>query len=262
MVNIRFVGAFVQVSQGGGQGLAAFDAVITIPRVGAWHADFMVGSGASVNPGPASVSIGDGAITLQGNAFRLGLFADYVRMRVEGGNGTLRQNQVPAKSYRNVPLSVPLGDLVKAGGEQLSTFADPAVINSFLPYWTFVQQKGCGGQLIALMKTVPADANGRQLAWRMWRLPLTPQNTLLAGTVPVFDGAIWLGYENWPQSPLIENQDYVYEYEDQSVGKFVIDAQELPLLTPGVTFRGRQITYVRHEFTPRMLCRTNAYYEA
>lgn len=249
--------AFVTVN-----GFAAMDAVITVPRVGAWHCDYMLDAGAPTTTGAVSVNIADGALSLQGNAYRVGVFADLVRMRVEGGNGTLRKSQVPPRSYLNVPLSIPLQDLViKACQEQISSACDSSVLSTFLPQWSFFGVKGGGGHLASLLKAVPADPQGRQLAWRLWRLPVAPGNVLSPGTVPVFDGALWIGYESWPTSPLLENQDYVYAFEDQSVGKFVVEA-ELPILTPGVVFRGRQITYVRHECTPDQLLRTNAYYEA
>jgi hypothetical protein len=230
----------------------------------------MLDSGAPQVVGQVTVSVGDGAILMNGNAFRVGIFADMVRMRVEGGNGTLRKNPQPAKSYLNVPLSTVIKDIVSNGGETLSQQADTGILNTFLPAWNVMAHGsgGGGGLLHSALRTVQADPQGRPLVWRLWRLPTNPQGqavapgTVVNGTpaVPVFDGNVWFGWESWPLSPLVENTDYIYAYEDQSVGKYIIESESLNL-TPGVVFRGRQITYVRYEMNATELLKIHAYYE-
>ena len=244
-------------------GVEVYEAEVTIPRVGAWHARFTVGPQVGVVPGPVVVSIADGALQFQGFASRLGNFADYVRMRVEPGRGTLRTASFAGKSYRNVPLSVPLNDLMSASGESLSAQSEPSVLQSFLPAWTTAQQpRGLGAALLSLLRAIPPDPSGRQLAWRSWTLPVSPQGAIARGAVPVFDGAVWVGYEAWPDSPQKENVDYVYEHEDAAAGRMTIAPTELPTLSPGVVFRGRRISAVRHEFTSDTLARTHAFYES
>lgn len=247
--------AFVTVN-----GDTAVDAVISIPRAGGWHADINLNAGSAAALGAATISIADGAMTMKGYVFRFGVFSDYVRLRIVGGNGTLRTTQLPAKAYQGIPFRVAFTDILTQAGETLSPSSDQGLLSTYLGPWSTIAggQRGIGGALTSLLRAAPLGPLGQPPNWRM-ASTVTP-----AGIT--FDGSVWVGYESWPVSPIQEFQDYVYELDDATVGKVQI-APDLPLLLPGTVFRrtgtpDRQVTYVRHQVEASKHLRTIAYYEA
>lgn len=246
--------AFVTVN-----GDIAVEAVISIPRVGSWHADINLAGGSNAATGPVTISIADGFMTMVGFCFRFGVFSDYVRMRIVGGNGTLRTTALGPKAYQGVPLKVALQDVLSQAGETLSPASDQGLLAGNLPFWATIATgvRGAGGSLTSLLKAGPPGSQGQSPVWRM-ASTATPSGI-------AFDGSVWAGYETWPIAPILDFQDYVYELDDATVGKIQI-APNLPLLLPGTVFRrtgtpDRQITYVRHQVEATKHLRTMAYYE-
>lgn len=198
-------------------------ATITMPRIGAWHAD-VEADGTTALEGPVTLVVS--GQTFQGAVVRSNPLAGRVRARVVGGGGQLSR-ELESRNYANsVTVRAILEDIL-GDGEALSQQSDPSVLAITLAKWH--RLRGLASHaIVALLEEVEAT----------WRV--------------LADGTVWIGRETWsevePKHTLID--------EDWFGGILTI-APQAPTLFPGVTFRGHQIEQVVHVFGRQL--RTEAY---
>lgn len=217
-------------------GRPVIDGHICFPRVGAWHADLMIDVG-QTEPGSISIVFQDGT-TFNGTVIRQAVFAAFLRLRIVGGAGKLYNTQVAPKHWTMnqagtaaIPLSVPLQYILNQAGEKLSPTADQGVLNTNLVSWTCVPQS-CSAALRSLIQ-------GYANSWRV--LP---------------DGTVWIGNEQWKAVDGTFN--YVLLHKHTGLGVMEL-AEDSPLLRPGTTLGGNQITRVDN-FINQGSFRTVAHY--
>jgi hypothetical protein len=202
------------------KGAPVLDGRIVVPRVGAWHADVTFDLATSTPANPANLVLG--GQTFLGSFQRVGFDrAGRAVARIVGGAGGLGTILTP-KSYRAVPLRLPLNDALTAGKEKLSTTADPAVTSFTLTNWSSMQGS-VGAQLALLVRAVSGAT------WRV--LP---------------DGTVWLGFESWPTSTLPDSVPISTDPEQQRI----TIASDAPAVLPGTIFQGSKISRVEHSIAP------------
>lgn len=191
---------------------------IVLPAYGAWHAEFVVDSKTALSGSQVLQTPG---LTLVGTVdpARSGVYQDGARVTLRPGAGAL-WGEVGPKFYRNVPVSVPLADLLGSVGERVSTTADVAPLARVLPSWT----RPAGTVANALDALVEAQAGSR---WRALE-----------------DGTIWVGEHAWTATTFAHQV-----LDDHRVDGRLTIASEVPKLRPGVTFRERRIQEVRYVVT-------------
>lgn len=128
-----------------------------------------------------------------------------------------------AQQYRDSPLSLPLGDIVRQAGETLASGIDSSITSRLLHHWT-VQAKSAGKALYDLVEHV-------QTSW--WALD---------------DGSIFLGSPDWevvePEHQLTDTLLELREYEIAPTDYS---------LRPGKTFLGQRISRVKYTIQPSSL---------
>lgn len=209
-------------------GLRVIRGTLTLPRLGRWHADLVVDSSQPIESA-VKLTFGDGALTFAATVFRGDVFQETFHCRiVAGANGLAKE--VAAKYYRGVPLNLALGDLLAEAGETLAGSADQAVLAQLLPKWS--RRKASVAEALAELAEL-GDAS-----WRF--MP---------------NGSLWLGHEGWL------DLDFPHQLlrSDPADDRIEI-ASDLPLLRPGVVFRGRRVSAVVHSFGPESV-RTEAWLE-
>ncbi len=217
---------------------------LAFPRTGAWYADLRVAfndSEAQSTTGADATAIGDsfmktvakqstididdGRLILVGAPEPGGLWQEVNHVRLVGGAGGLRKTAA-AKHYTTATVRVVLGDLLAGAGEKLSPTSDAVVLGTTIVTWTTVAI-ATGRLITQLLRTAAPAAN-----WRV--LP---------------DGTVWVGVEKWPDSGLVEGDDYQVLTQDPArlYAKLGI---EVPLLLPGTTLgegtEARRVSYVEH----------------
>ena len=199
------------------------EATITLPRVGVWRADVTTTAAVVPPPGPAVLNLGGQSMV--GAFQRVGLGLDgNLTARVVGGAGGLAVTVQP-KSYRGVPLRIPLTDVLLTGKERLSPTADPAVTGWTLTAWS-TPRTSASGALTALLQAVSGAT---------WRVLL--------------DGTIWVGFEAW--APAIVPDAVVTDSEPDQ-GRLTI-ASINPAVLPGQTYAGQRVGRVEHRLADKML---------
>lgn len=205
-------------------GIGVVIADIRMPRVGVWHADLVLDT---MDAGPfgegAKVVLVAGGETFRGTVRRSGVFKGALHLRMVGGAGGLT-TPLSAKSYRGVPLRIPLQDILTAAKETLAPTADAASLATVLQKWACVAQ--AAGEAVAAL--LPAAGDG--LAWRILK-----------------DGTFWLGREAW-KPRAVEPQML---HEEPALGRVEVDAQ--PSIVPGDSVGGAHVSYVEHHFGARRL---------
>jgi len=187
------------------------------PRLGAWTADLTVDA-KDASKFAGAVTIVLGGLTFVGTAHRSGTYKDTVFVRVVGGGGGM-DAVVEPRSYRNVPVKIPLSNLLAAAGERLSTSCEPASLGVNLPFWSWPSQTARRA-LFSLMTAASAPA------WRI--LP---------------DGSVWIGHETWGATP-----DFAWDLlvSEPSLGRITIGADS-PKVAPGqVWSTGQRVSAVEH----------------
>lgn len=186
---------------------------IHIPRQGVWHGDLAL-SGDDALDVPLLVNIN--GVEFHGQGSRVSVYEGTGLAHFSGGRGGFGRPITP-KAYQNVPVSIPLNDILSAAGEELSSSADPNVLNQQLARWTTMG--GTAGNALAALVDSLDDVH--------WRV--------------LIDGRLWIGKETWPEM----NPDGQVLVED-IVGDSAILYFEEPSLIPGTSFRGRHVSYVEH----------------
>lgn len=184
---------------------------LRMPRIGAWTADVAVDSRTAPT---GAVTLALQGATLRGTVHRSGLWKGGAYAQLVGGAGGLA-TQLSARAYRDVPLRLPVSDVLREAGETLAPSSTG--LDEQRPAWVRMaaQASTSLGLLLA-----PAG-----LSWR----------TLV-------DGTVWVGQETWPESTL---EHEVLE-EDHAHGRAVLWSQAFGPL-PGETWRGRRLLCVQHE---------------
>ena len=203
-------------------GVPVVRATIIRPRIGVWHADLEVDAADAAGfAGPVELSLYDGAIVLSGTARRSGQTRNTVYVRVVGGADGLG-GELPARGYQNVPLRIPLADVLSAAGETLSPASDAGVLATSLAFWARGQMSA-GKALTALLAAAGAPS---------WRI--------------LADGTLWVGPETWPAARL---QGYDLLREDPHLGRWEIGC-DVPLVEPGQVLDGHRVSSVEIRVTP------------
>lgn len=204
-------------------GRPLLSATITMPRVGAWHADVEV-DGNTALEGPVRLIVS--GQEFRGTAVRSGALAGRVRARIVGGGGGLSR-ELPARNYTSGPTVRAIVEDMLGDTEKLSPQSDPAVLSTVLPKW----QRLAGLASHALV----ALADRVEATWRV-----------------LADGTVWIGRETWPE--VNPQHDLI---DEDWVGGIITIAPRAPTLFPGVTFRGHRIEQVVHLFGSKL--RTEAH---
>lgn len=199
-------------------GIGVYRGVVSLPRVGAWHADLEVDTTDALT---GAVAMEAGGITFRGTVSRGASYLGVAHVRVVGGADGLRKRAKPVH-YVHPQVRTPLGDLLRAAGETLSATVLPAILNRQLEAWT-VLDAPIGEQLSVLV----ARALGDGVAWRV-----------------LADGTVWVGVETWPAAGIADDAF-------RELGRSPVDdSLELGLdgavLLPGTTLDGRRIDYCEH----------------
>jgi hypothetical protein len=204
-------------------GRPLLSATVTMPLVGAWHAEIEV-DGTRALEGPVKLVV-NGQEFL-GATVRSAPFAGRVRARVVGGGGGLSRDLEP-RNYTAGPTVRAILEDILGDSDRLSPQSDPGALATTLPRWHRLAGVASHA-IVALLEEVNAT----------WRV--------------LADGTVWVGQETWPEiSPQHDLID-----EDWHAGIITI-APRAPSLRPGVTFRGHRIEQVVHVFGQQL--RTEAY---
>lgn len=199
-------------------GRTILNAQIFVPRRGVWQALVSV-EAEDIADLVERVDLVFGATTWSGYARRSGLHHGRVQLLVVGGAGGL-QRELEPRYYVDSEARVPLEDLMRECGEQLSGDVLPDVTSFMLARWT--RGRGRGGALLSDLARVLG------VEWRT-----------------LADGTVWLGAETWPDVELAA--DTVGEAPAHDQVDLAVDE---PSLTAGVTLHGRHVSYVHHSIMP------------
>src|SRR6266851_5985073 len=187
-------------------GLVVAEGLVSIPRIGCWHADLSVDSTQAVT-GAATLSLGSQKLT--GAFARAGFdLRGRLQVRVIGGAGGLGTTLAP-KSYGSIPLKVVLQDALRDAGETLSPMADASLLSTQLTAWSRMSAPA-SSVVKSLMQVVPGA---------VWRV--------------LIDGTVWVGFEGWPASSL---PDTAPIHSEPEKGRITI-ASDAPAVFPGTTFQ-------------------------
>src|SRR5689334_13702722 len=153
--------------------LPVLEGSVRLPRIGVWHADLKLDAH-TLPTGALTLAHEDKRLLLKGTLVRGKVEHDTAWVRIAGGAGGL--SKMPsAKFYEQVPLRLPLSDLLREAGETLASSSDSGLLQTPLPAWTRFQATASFA-LHALL----AQAN---CAWR-----ILPQ------------GVVWVGKDAWTQA--------------------------------------------------------------
>lgn len=202
-----------------GAGVAGL--ALTQSQTGVWHADVAL-TGTDVPTGAAEIDVL--GVIFRGTVLRADTSRAIPMARVVGGAGGLGTVLAP-KAYRGVDAKLVLSEILAGAGEALAATSDMTALAARLPFWTRMQAKA-GEAMAALLRAVGVPA---------WRV--------------LADGTIWFGTESWPATQLTDEHVLV---QDPHLGRFDIQADS-PVIYPGETWNGKQVSVVEHRFTSRQL---------
>lgn len=218
------------MSTGKANGLTLLVGSIRVPRVGVWVAEVELdGEDASKVSGAVTIELG--STTWKGTAIESGVFAGRLKARIFGGTGGLRKPTTP-KFYASMPARTIVTELLREGGESLSTTSDATALAKILPFWTRP-----AGTVSEGLENVLDEIGA---SWRVLQ-----------------DGTVWIGTETWPEAKVA---DVHVESEDPKDSKMVIGSED-PSLVPGTTFQSRKVSRVEHEISSGKT-RTVAFFDA
>lgn len=186
---------------------------ISMPNYGVWVAQVEVAS-PTVVTGRCVIDVG--GMLFNGTIPRGGAWQDACSYAVTGGANTLK-TVIPSRFYANVPLNIPIRDILTEISQPISTTADDLPL--FLPKWLRMQGQAATS-LAALLHEAGAS----------WRI--------------LGDGTLWFGVDTWPESTDVAS----ILNRDPSGGTAEL-AMDAPSLRPGVTWQGERVSYVVHRMT-------------
>jgi hypothetical protein len=198
---------------------------LCIPREGVWHGHLAADADAPLDFG---LQININGLVFRATAHLSTLASGTAVARFVGGAGGLHRD-VPAKSYNNVPLSIPLSDILSAAGETLEAHSNRDVTTLQLRAWS-TTTTSAGIALNTLLRVGAAALE--DVVWR-----IQP------------NGKLWVGIETWEEgeSGTWEAGGEGHELlEDDAIADRAVLYMERPAILPGTTFRGRRVNYVEH----------------
>lgn len=190
---------------------------------GLWTAEVLLDGEDELPSGPRAVRLGLPGLELVGTVVRQGVFASTFSAELVGGGGGLAtlssaglERTLVAKFYQQVPIRIPLLDLLTAAEEVLAPSSSLAVLSSYLATWSRL----AGPPSHALRELLRAACS------------LVPGTTWRA--LP--DGTIWIGPLAWPEADL----EHDLEEDMPSIGVMTLGIEEKGIVPPA-TFRQRRI---------------------
>lgn len=207
-------------------GIRVLSGEIVMPRIGTWVADMKLDGPPPT--GRCTIVVGE-TVSFVGTALPIDTSAvERHSIKVVGGNGGLDRDIQPMQ-HRGAPTRIVLASILAEAGETLSPTADAGTLGTQLLSWS--RMRGRAGYAIAeLLRDTAAS----------WRI--------------LADGTLWVGPETWPELK-VEASVIPNELDDMAE-----IATDLPVLLPGVTYRGRHVSAVTHRFEPERV-RTTLYFE-
>lgn len=183
---------------------------VRLRATGPWLADLEIDTESELPSGARAVTIDLGGRALVGTVVRQGVYASTLSaLVVAGGNGFVKD--LPAKSYLDVPASLPAKDLLGAIGESLSSTADATALAIQLPYWNRAATR--------------ADVSWSRLIRKIgstWRV------------LP--DGTVWVGTNDYPDASF--EGDTLHEFNSEG---FSLLSPDSGALLPATTFEGKRL---------------------
>lgn len=184
-----------------------------LPSRGPWHA--RVKLDAATAPSGRVTLAAAGGLTASGTVAGGGVQLDSAYLRIIGGAGGLGTTIRPA-AYRNALSRDPLGAILSAAGESLSSTVDQSILSVLLPVWTLAGERASSA--LDRLAYAVGLALGQALTWRV-----------------LLDGTVWIGAESWPAASLPAGADVLWFAPDD--GRYELGVQT-PALVPGVNVRG------------------------
>jgi len=214
------------------------------PRIGVWNADLVVDCTSDIS-GAVTIATEDGAFSLAGVAYRMGVFQATLSMKVIGGTGRLSippggiGTSISPKSYQGATARLVVNDILAACGETLAATSDAATLNTVLRRW--VVTAGSGKDALARLLEQFQDISWRVLA----------------------DGTVWIGSETWPSAPTTQFDILERHFGE---GRILIGSQQ-PWLMPGTkitissssTAGTQYVDYVVDDISPEKI-RSEVYF--
>lgn len=184
---------------------------IHIPLRGAWWANLRLDTPtAPARKSSATIAATNG-LSLTGVVSRAGSFNDVAYVHVVGGAGGTGALVGPF-AYQSCVLGDPLGSILSAAGESLSSTVSTSITRLSLGTWTATQKHAA--RLLDELCWAAAHQLGGLVNWRT------------AG-----DGRLWLGVESWPSQSLAPGADVIWQHP---VNPWFEIACDTPSLLPGV----------------------------
>ena len=166
-----------------------------------------------------------GGLQLAGtvDAARSGVVIDSTHLWIVGGAGGL--TTPVSGAYQFAQLSDPLGAILNAAGEALSSTVDQALLSTQLPRWNI--SKATASSALTALCGFASSAMGQTVNWRTLN-----------------DGTIWVGVETYPAASLDPLDSIAMVYPAQN--KTAVSVQ-VPTIGPGLNVDGiGQVSSVEH----------------
>jgi hypothetical protein len=188
-------------------------AELHFPARAAWWARLKLDA-ATAPSGKVTIAAA-GGLSVKGTVLDGGVFCDVAHIQVAGGAGGLGAI-VPPAAYQQAQLRDPLGAVLQAAGESLSSTTSSSVLAVQLPSWTVLAERAATA--IDALCSAASRALGMSITWRI-----------------LGDGTVWLGAESWPAQKMPAGADLLDVSPDE--GRYVIGT-DTPSLLPGVALDG------------------------
>jgi hypothetical protein len=203
-------------------GFGVRDGNLCMPLYGAWHMRATVDADqVSDVTGPCSIVI-EGGATLSGTAWRVGENDGRFDVWIVGGKGLLA-TALTGKFYEAAPSQTIATDIATESGETLSGTSDSATLVTLMPKWMRIA--GTAGRALGLL------VGKLSVSWRL-----------------LDDGSIWIGPEAWTAYTADVDVTDIQGADDK-----MIVADDTFGLRPGMSFEGRNVTYVQHVIDPESM---------